>query len=52
MFFSFIMPQIESDGTTSLSSVSVRKKSGSGGTAITTMPKYDQTRVPTGTKVL
>ncbi len=44
----FYMPKIESDGTTSLSSVSVRKKSGSGGTAITTMPKYDQTRVPTG----
>ena len=37
----FYMPKIESDGTTSLSSVSVRKKTGSGGTAITTMPKYE-----------
>lgn len=44
----FYNPSLESDGTTSQFSVSVRKKSGSGGTAITTMPKYDQNRDPTG----
>jgi len=43
----FYNPSLESDGTTSQFSVAVRKKSGAG-TAITTMPKYNQSRQPTG----
>jgi hypothetical protein len=43
----FYNPQLESDGTTSQFSVAVRKKSGAG-TAITTMPKMNQSRQPTG----
>ena len=43
----FYNPQLESDGTTSQYSVAVRKKNGAG-TAITTMPKYNQSRQPTG----
>jgi len=43
----FYNPSLESDGTTSQFSVAVRKKSGAG-TAITTMPKYNQNRQPTG----
>ena len=43
----FYNPQLESDGTTSQFSVAVRKKKGAG-TAITTMPKYNQSRQLTG----
>ena len=43
----FYNPQLESDGTTSQFAVAVKKKSGSG-TAITTMPKMNQSRQPTG----
>jgi hypothetical protein len=43
----FFNPSLESDGTTSQYSVAVRKKKGAG-TAITTMPKYNQSRQLTG----
>jgi len=43
----FYNPQLESDGTTSQFSVAVRKKDGAG-TAITTMPKYNQSHQLTG----